>query len=235
MTLCVGYHDSRIEARTGYMCSNCRNRLSSLLVQMPSLATWLHENIAPSGGAGERVSGTREEPIPLRIDILDYVGPSSSREISATEINRRRALDGLHPIDPPEQFGEASLLDVIASWALLVSEERYDDWPPKDDLATLCNWLHSQLDWIVCQPWVDEMLVHLGDVSQKAERLAPRDPEMKRLKPPCPSCNVLGLVFTRGIGVKCETRLGGCGRSWEAEDYDRLIVVLGSEALGETA
>jgi len=229
---CVGNHQPSESpdwkwpsATTGLLCGRCRTRLSSLLIQMPSLAAWLEENIAAGGNAnGPKISGSREDPIPLRIDVLDFVGPTSSREISLTRTP-----------DAAEQYGEPSLLDTVSSWCLLVSEERDDDWPPRDDLATLCRWLHSQLDWITTQPWVDDLLSNLQDTARKAERLAPRDPEHRWLKPPCPSCNRKALVFTRGIGVACEAKIGGCGRTWTDEDFDRLVIVLGSEALEATA
>jgi hypothetical protein len=192
---------------------------------MPALAAWLEENIAATSNPnGPKISGSREDPIPLRPDVLDFVGPTSTREISVTR-------------DPTavEQYGEPSLLDVIGSWCLLVSEERNDDWPSRNDLTTLCRWLHAQLDWIVAQPWVDDLLTNLQDTSRKAERLAPRDPEHRWLKPPCPSCNRKALVFTRGIGVACEAKIGGCGRTWVDQDYERLILVLGTEAMEATA
>lgn len=221
-------------ATVGLLCSRCRNRLSSTLVQIPSLAEWLHDNLTPgSGGNGVRVSGSREEPIPLRTDILDYIGPTSSRELSETMGSTTRELNSA---GMPErvQIGEPSLLDVVGSWCLLVSEEHGDGWPNGNDLASLCRWLHSQLDWICAQPWVDEMLANLVDVARKAERLAPREAEHRILKPPCPSCNCKALVFTRGVGVACESRMGGCGRTWVDEMYDRLVLVLGTEAMEAT-
>lgn len=242
---CVGYRLDRqegvlvaipcgSETRTGYLCSTCRNRLSSLLIRIPSLSVWLYDNIEPSGAAGERVSGSREEPIPLRIDILDYIGPTAAKELSETMGTTYRELNS-RGLPERVQIGEPSLLDVVGSWAMLVSEERNDDWPTKDDLSSLTSWLHSQLDWIVQQSWVDDMLWNLGDVARKAERVAPRSPEIRRIKKPCPSCDIKALVFTRGIGVKCEQKLAGCGRSWIDDEFDRLVIVLGSEALGETA
>jgi hypothetical protein len=232
VTNCVGNHQPSDSpdwkwptASSGLLCQRCRSRLSSLLIQLPSLAAWLEENIAATSNPnGPKISGSREDPMPLRPDILDLVGPTSSREISVT-------------LDPNavEQYGEPSLLDVIGSWCLLVSEERNDDWPPRNDLTTLCRWLHSQLDWIVAQLWVDDLLSNLQDTARKAERLAPRDPEHRWLKPPCPSCNRKALVFTRGIGIACQAKIGGCGRTWEDDEYDRLIIVLGYEAMEATA
>lgn len=247
MTFCVGDHKPPEnkpdwqwpQATVGLLCGRCRNRLSSLLVQMPSLAEWLHENIAPGqSGAGDRVSGSREDPIPLRTDILDYIGPTSSRDVSQTEYERRQLASGVRPekIETvAEQVGEPGLHDVVGSWCLLVSEENGDGWPNHNDLTSMCRWLHSQLGWIVAQPWVDDMLTNLTDVSRKAERLAPREAEHRLLKPPCPSCNCKALVFTRGVGVACEGRMGGCGRTWEDESFDRLVIVLGSEAMEATA
>lgn len=236
---CVGNHQPSDkpdwqwpQATAGLLCARCRTRLSSLLIQMPSLAAWLEENIAAGGNPnGPKISGSRDDPMPLRPDVLDYIGPTAAREISRT----RTLMQSHFTQQPAEQYGEPSLLDVIGSWCLVVSEDRNDDWPPRNDLATLCRWLHSQLDWICAQNWVDDLLANLQDTARKAERLAPRDPEHRWLKPPCPSCNRKALVFTRGIGVECSAKIAGCGRTWTDDDFDRLIIVLGHEAMEATA
>lgn len=74
---CVGQHDEPEEAENGYLCHRCFSRMRSSLLELPEIAAWLEENIAAGGPAGEKVTGSREDPIPLRVDITDLIGPDS--------------------------------------------------------------------------------------------------------------------------------------------------------------
>lgn len=78
MTTCILDHDPAVPADIGQLCADCFSRLRSSLLELPAIATWLAANIAAGGVAsGERVSGSREDPIPLRVDVLDLIGPDS--------------------------------------------------------------------------------------------------------------------------------------------------------------
>lgn len=240
---CVGNHripennpDWKWPAAThGLLCERCRDRLSSLLVHLPLTAVWLQQNIVPSQGQqNDRVSGSKEDPIPLRQDILDFVGPAARKELSEAMGTTRRELNSAGQLERV-QVGRPQLEFVVRSWAKLVQEEAQQSWPDRNDLGTLSRWLGRQLDWIVGQPWVDDLLAELVDLSWQAFMLAPDDAERKMLKPPCPSCDLRALIFTRGVGVECEARIGGCGRTWTDDDFDRLVIVLGTEAMERQA
>jgi len=286
MTNCVGNHQPSDNpdwqwptATTGLLCHRCRSRLSSLLIQMPSLAAWLEENIATSSNPnGPKISGSREDPIPLRPDVLDFVGPDSLkaavtpdaaipeyivyadrrhvescptwREAELVRDTMMRQL-GLDPNDKKarysgrvdirptlpggsDQCGEDAFRALLRYWAGEIHALRGVDWPTQHDISSMARWIHSQLDWLTTWPRVSEIIEELSEISRKAERLAPRDPEHRWLKPPCPSCNRKALVFTRGVGVACETKIGGCGRTWTDTEMDRLILVLGTEAMEAT-
>jgi hypothetical protein len=218
-------------AEYGLLCERCRGRLSSLLIRLPQIAEWLHANLAPSQGQqADRVSGSREDPIPLRQDILDLIGPAARLELSEAMGTTRRELNSA---GKPErvQVGNPQLEFVIRTWAKQVKEESGQPWPDRNDLTALCRWLSRQLDWITRQPWVGDLLEQLVDLSWRAFWLAPDEAERHLLKPPCPSCDLRALIFTRGVGVECEPRMGGCGRTWTDEHFDRLVIVLGTEAL----
>lgn len=75
---CVGVHDEAPEQEYGLLCWPCYRWLVRTLRDLPTMATWLRENIAAGGsGQQEKVGGTREDPIPLRLDVLDLIGPDS--------------------------------------------------------------------------------------------------------------------------------------------------------------
>lgn len=81
MTDCVLSHSDPVEAQQGFLCLEHWSRLRSSLLELPAIVTWLEVNIAAGGNPGERVSGTREDPIPLRLDVLDLIGPDSTRYV----------------------------------------------------------------------------------------------------------------------------------------------------------
>jgi hypothetical protein len=78
--LCVFPHaDVPPDADVGLVCHRCYARLRSSLLELVAVAGWLHTQLAvtQSGGLDERVAGSREDPIPLRTDVLDLIGPDS--------------------------------------------------------------------------------------------------------------------------------------------------------------
>ena len=82
---CLGSHDEPVEAEVGYLCHSCFKHLRGLVTHLPSIATWLEVNIA-AGGAGiqEKVTVSSDDPIPLRPDVLDLVGPASLHFVEPT-------------------------------------------------------------------------------------------------------------------------------------------------------
>lgn len=79
--VCAGLHrDTPPEPEIGALCLRCWSRLRSTLVGLPAVATWLEVNLAVQGNPGaERVGGSRNDPIPLRVNVLDLIGPDSRR------------------------------------------------------------------------------------------------------------------------------------------------------------
>lgn len=77
---CRGTHpdDERPAAEFGFLCRGCQDRLRRQLRMVPAVAEWLRVNLAAgSGELRDRVSGSSEDPIPLRLNVLDLVGPGS--------------------------------------------------------------------------------------------------------------------------------------------------------------
>jgi hypothetical protein len=89
--LCTFTHpDGPPDADVGLVCHRCYARLRSSLLELVAVAGWLHTQLAvvASGGLDERVAGSREDPIPLRTDVLDLIGPDS-RAPARTSVSPR--------------------------------------------------------------------------------------------------------------------------------------------------
>jgi len=85
---CVGNHpnideENRPTADLGYLCFDCYSWLRSRVLELPAIANWLDVFIASGGNPGEeKVAGSREDPIPLRQDVLDLIGPDSRHYVT---------------------------------------------------------------------------------------------------------------------------------------------------------
>jgi hypothetical protein len=146
-------------------------------------------------------------PVPLRLDVLDLIGP-------ATEM----------PMAGADQVGMPSMASTVVMWCRVVIEERHVDPPSDAELATVCAWLGSQLDWLVLQPWVDELASDVSALHHYARLVAPWEAERKMLHTPCPVCDVKALVFYGGENrITCVRSVGGCGHDMDDHDYKRLV------------
>lgn len=83
-------------------------RLRRDIQTTPALLDWLAHHIAPTGTAGERVSGSREAPVPVRLDILCMI------------------QEGAVPYrgDDDDQVGPPSIPSTVKTWAWLLCEHR---------------------------------------------------------------------------------------------------------------
>lgn len=112
------------------------------------------------------------------------------------------------------------LAAVLASWASLVREERGLRGPDGDDPKRLATWLQGQLDWLVEQPWVDDLAEELREVADKADAITGRRRLRHRLEPACPRCGARELGRDDGSErVDCAS----CGSSWDEKHYPALV------------
>lgn len=214
---CVGNHGPDVapedipEPEVGLLCYRCFSRLRHNVVQMPALLSWLKVHVAAVSGAdmdAPHVSGSHDEPIPLRLDVLDLVGPYAKDPDS---IPRELALD---------QQGDPSIEDTARAWSRLVAGER-DVNPPASDVGSMASFLAANLSWIVEQPWVDEFAGEIDDLTRRAAGLAPWQPERRKVKDEaCIECGKKTLVTHVAEGVTvCERRMGGCGKRRAVTEY----------------
>lgn len=61
-------------ATNGHLCATCHRRLELMLTDAPTVIRWLAGNMATGGGSaadGDRVTGSREMPLPIKADLYD--------------------------------------------------------------------------------------------------------------------------------------------------------------------
>jgi len=202
----------------GYACGPCRSRLRTWLLEIPDL--WeqlLAEPLSPSGspGKGGPISGSRERPIPIRVDLWDL-----------THAGAGEVLAGL------DQVGHAPVWMTLQTWTADWMEilDRGESGPAWW-VGGFCDWMRERVD-DVCDihPAIDEafrdirslrgsMLAQLGQVDI---------PDYKR-GVPCrnPACNALALVHHAGSEwIEC----GSCDSLLTFEDYDAWVRLMAAAA-----
>ena len=254
MSACV-LHEDGPDAEVGYLCLDCFSWLRSHLLELPAVATWLEVNAAAGGsGLHDKVTGTAEDPIPLRLDVTDLIGPEAPnptealiRDMSSGHLNSK----GERIID---QAGEPSLFDEMRSWAVLVEEESWEhgcdvadpdhepracpkrrgkDWDDRRTLIGAVSYLAGQLSWIVAQPWIDEFVSKVRHLGQQAHRVVPWRAQLIYANDPCATCGVRAVVIHLGEGFRrCEHRAGGCGKREKLSEYELRVLLPESRRAG---
>lgn len=232
--LCVvGEHgDDPVEALTGYLCGQHFSRLRTSLLELVAVAAWLGVNLAAGGsGITEKVSGSGEDPIPLRTDVLDLIGPVAPNPTAALTRNDDDTLTW----EALDQAGEPSIFDELRSWCALVKEESGFPWSG-DDRKTVTGavaYLAGHLSWLAAQPWVDEFAEAVRRLHRDAHRVAPWREELVRVNDPCSSCGVRAVIAHIGEGWRrCEAKAGGCGKRERLSEYELRVLLPESRRAG---
>lgn len=181
------------------VCRRCAALLHRDLTEMPELWVRLHTQLTPGSGVGDKVSGSREQPIGVRVDVLSLIGPAGD------------------PPTPRDQIGDAPILDTLTTWAMLITEERHLAGP-RHDITGLSAFLLAHNGWAVERPWADDYAEEVRRAAHTARRhTGLLDALPERMGAPCPHCDALALQRAPGDDwIEC----GGCGRLISPAEYD---------------
>lgn len=203
---CVCCH--RRDPHEGYSCNPCRSRFRGWLSEIPDL--WeqlLAEPVAPSGspGKGGPVSGSRDRPIPIRVDLFDLTHAGGWPE----------TLDH-------DQVGHIPVWMTLETWARDWSTFRAMGEAADRSVPGLCRWMWERVDDMCDEhPGIDEcfrdirslrgaMLAQLGQVEI---------PDYKK-GVPCKQCNALALVRHNGEDfIEC----GECPAVLTPDEFDTWV------------
>ncbi|TMR91299.1 hypothetical protein [Nonomuraea basaltis] len=183
-------------------------RLRRDIQTTPALLDWLAHHIAPTGAAGERVSGSREAPVPVRLDILCMI------------------QEGAVPYrgDDDDQIGPPSIPSTVKTWAWLLCEHRGIAYQARATVAELAGLLARHAEWCATRPWIDDMMADFARLRRCAHGLAPWSVHVQRLGLPCWRCGAQGTL-TRTAGeswIECDSSVNGCGCLWSFEEHQAL-------------
>jgi hypothetical protein len=164
-----------------------------------------------------RVAGSREAPVPVRLDEVDLLGPARVPSLTHTY---RGQLD--------DQVGTLSAATILDGWCRDWSETRREH-TPEPVVARQCSWLADRLDWAFAEhPAVDEFTAELGDLWAVLRRACgltmPRPEPVQGV--PCRSveCDLKTLVRVPGsVYVECSS-CGGLMTEDELQAWCKLLL-----------
>jgi len=204
MSGCVLEHDQHTEATDGLLCRRHSQRLLDTLTDIREL--WFELALILEAGSAPKEASPKTRR--LKAD-----SPPAPANLDALVLRDHRTIQKGHT-DPP------SLPAIIASWVLLVADER-------PLTTTLPNSVVGQLDlltrhhqWITGQEWIEDYQREMTEL-RKALKSAVRD-QTHREYGKCPHCN--GPVFIRNgsNNAKCS----GCNATWSTpQELARLSVM----------
>lgn len=177
---------------------------------------------APNASA--RVSGSREAPVPVSLDLVDLTLP-------AREGSRAPHARGVLGLDDT-QIGYLSVATELDTW---VRDWISYSWCPGDHLpvptvVTLAGWLSVRLD-IACDhhEGIDEFRSDirrlLWSCRRGANDLPPHPEYLDGVR--CSGCDLMALFRKPGDDYRAEC--GSCGKLYTDEEYERWVGMVAAQ------
>jgi hypothetical protein len=191
--VCPIFNQQPVHYEQPHVCWSCLSRTARLLVSISD--QWRSLDATPTGGQGERVTGSKEAPLGARVDVLDQLLPVG--EFTADPIRANIS----------DQIGEApaaAILDAIAlEWVGHRRRDGYREHRPTPTVPNLTAWLRDRLEW-ACTRLPDVIDSNVDEIRRLAGRLhalngnaRSRDPEPVPATP-CKKCGQIALVRVEG-------------------------------------
>lgn len=186
------------------ICVRCTDLTGADLLEMVELFVRLHTRLLPGSKIGDRITGSRERPLGVAVDVLSFIGAPGNPDQPA-RFNAR------------DQVGPPPMLDTLTTWCRLVADERPVTTPAATITGTV-TFLTRHHDWATQQPWADDYAEEIRRAAHHARMLCqlyPARPEVKA-GVPCRNCDGLGLFVAPGSDwIECPT----CGRLLSQAEY----------------
>lgn len=185
-------------------CSRCEHRirgwLREIVYQLPLLTASLQRDGGPVQGS---TASRAHSPAPLRLDVLNLLGPAAPGGVSDR--------DG-------DQGGPIPLLGTLRDWASAIADERGKPLPARPG-TLYTGYLAAHLPYVLTRPWIRDLYAELGELMKRIRGITRTEPRSQPLPAPCPGtdCTAFGLVQTDWqVYIECTA----CGRLLTRAEYD---------------
>jgi hypothetical protein len=233
-------------------CELCRHRLAARLWEIRDLHALLPAALEPGQGETQRVSGSREAPLPLRLAALDLAGEARAgvvKDVLLPKVrtwfdpevstdrdgfwfggwHRQRVLDEEGKpvlVGAHDQDGMLPVATVLDSWAREWAEFLGQPLPAAE-VPALVSWLSIHLrPAIDGHPAIADFAAEITVLLYAMRALLNVSQKPIYLSEACPTCGHTALKRDPGGGdVVC----GECRRTWEHDEWQRLAVVLADD------
>lgn len=181
--------------RTG--CEACQYRLHTWLREIPRHLPLLEDMLRPDTGPAQRGgTGRAHAPLPIRLDVLDLIGPGQPVLLA----------------DPHgDQTGGVPMTPLLYGWARYLASdfpavrtdahgtvhiERCDGARIRGraDVPGLCRWLDAYLPYAATRPWWDDLYEQVEQLLARVRRITHVRPVTRAKDAPCPKCSGWSLV-----------------------------------------
>jgi len=238
---CERGHCARMGRDGPGLCDPCAEHHGRRLSDLATLADRLHGLLGRGQGADDRVSGSREPPLPVREAVLSFLG-QAPLDYARLDLGVWR---GVADWRGSPQTGCEPLPALLGSWCRHIAAERSVTAPgpprrlvaaaryagraePVVRVGRLVSWLQRHHDWATTQDWADEYAAAVHAAWVTARTLA----DAWETPTPiagivCPECDLQTLYRPAGSDRFCNRDAGGCGHTLTDDDFERWAKLLG--------
>ncbi|MER7874847.1 hypothetical protein ABTY63_14990 [Streptomyces solisilvae] len=186
-------------------CGRCERRIRGWLAEIPHQMPLLAASLERDGG-GPAIGGTGGRavaPVPLRLDVLNLLGPAAP----STVTDQRG-----------DQTGPVPILATLRDWAHAIADEQGKPVPSRPG-PLYTGYLAAHLPYVLTRPWVAELHAELHALIGRIRAITRTEPRQRPLSAPCPGadCRAFGLVQIDWADyIECTA----CGRLLTRAEYD---------------
>ncbi|WP_326755116.1 hypothetical protein OH738_10695 [Streptomyces hirsutus] len=177
-----------------------------MLLGLPELVaqTWMARHRVQRGTSSERVSASKEAPVPLRLDVLSILGPSADGVLSGED-----------------QEGPVPVIGILSAWSDLVVEETRQR-PVSRTVTGLTEHLLHHAEWALRQEWAADFAQELEALTKTLRRVSGIEPARVLLPVVCPTCDLRTMIREEGSGWAAQCRSCPAVRL-SAREYAQLV------------
>lgn len=206
--LCAVYRRKPV-VTDGTPCDSCYSRLKTQLAAIPVQYAML--DATPGSNTGEKVRGSAEPNLKVRIAVLDLLLPANQGTVTDSH---------------GDQTGSVSVATALDCWVTDWAELRgQGEHGPGSTVAAMCAWLADRVDWAFDHhPAVEDFASTIANVLTTLRGVT-GDVIAKPIHKdgvPCPRCDFKSLYETSDY-VECLEDKGGCGRLLNPPEYHQWV------------